>query len=161
MKNHLRVIMIAFVLFITHDLTGWAAERFDTPTSLERAKEMLTANKPAEALAALSSYLPSHEERSAYHYALARALVALKRPYDSIENYRLAYVYADALADKERILLERADVYAAMGYYPEAAVCYDVFLKQFPKSRLLERVELGIGSPVQKRRFSPSPGPLR
>jgi len=144
MKNHLRVIMIAFVLFITHDLTGWAAERFDTPTSLERAKEMLTANKPAEALAALSSYLPSHEERSAYHYALARALVALKRPYDSIENYRLAYVYADALADKERILLERADVYAAMGYYPEAAVCYDVFLKQFPKSRLLERVELGI-----------------
>jgi len=144
MKTNLRVIMIAYVLFITHVLTGWSAEKFDTPTSLERAKEMLTANKPAEALEALSSYMPSHEERSAYHYALARALVALKRPYDSIENYRLAYVYADALADKERILLERADVYAAMRYYPEAAVCYGVFLKQFPKSAFLERAELGI-----------------
>ncbi len=151
MKTHLRLIVITFIM-LTSVRTGWSIDKFVTPSSLERAEEMLTANKPADALAALSSYQPSHEEMSAYHYALARALVALKRPYDSIENYRLAYVFANSLEDKERIMLERADVYAAMGYYPEAAMCYDVFLKQFPKSSFSERAELGIAEAGFKNR---------
>lgn len=115
-----------------------------TTSSLERARELLAEKKPADALAALSSFSPLHEERSSYHHAYARTLVALKQPYESIEHYRLAYTYATMTAERERLLLERAEVYAGMRYYSEAAVCYEVFLRQFPKSGLLERAELGI-----------------
>jgi tetratricopeptide (TPR) repeat protein len=128
-------------------LTGECAnalEGFIVPTPLERAKELVKSNKPQEALDALSSYLPSHEEFSAYHYAYAQALVQLNQRYESIEHYRLAYVYAGLEADKERMLLERAEVYADMGYFSEAAVCFRVFFKQFPKSSLAARAELGI-----------------
>jgi tetratricopeptide (TPR) repeat protein len=41
-------------------------------------------------------------------------------------------------------LLERADVYAQMGYYSEAAICLDVFLKTFPHSERVRQAELGI-----------------
>jgi len=121
-----------------------AAERAGTPTPLERAKVLIVENKPAMTLDALSVYHPSHEELSDYHYIYARALTALKHPYESIEHYRLAYVYASSPADKERMLFERAEVYASMGYSSEAAVCFDSFLKQFPRSSFSEKAHLGI-----------------
>ncbi len=143
MKILLRALIITLAL-ATAGSALCAAEVLAAPTPLERAKELLLSNKPAEAIAALSSCQPAHEEMSAYHYAYARALVALKKSYDSLEHYRLAYVYADSIADRERLLMERADAYAAMGYFSEAAVCYDVFLALFPRSSFTERAELGI-----------------
>jgi len=143
MRTILRSIIFVLLLSIPVSI-GWSTENISHQSSLERAKGLLTANKPVDALAALSSFKPSHEEMSAYHYAFARALLALKQPYDAVEHARLAYVFAQSLADRERLLLERADIYAAMGYYPEAAICYEVFLKLFPKSSFSERAELGI-----------------
>ncbi|NTW67502.1 MAG: tetratricopeptide repeat protein, partial [Nitrospirae bacterium] len=59
--------------------------------------------------------------------------------------YRLAYIFAVSDADREQLLLERADVYAQMGYYAEAAVCLDVFLMTFPRSERVQQAELAIG----------------
>ncbi len=106
MKNLLHITILSF--FLAASQAVFTAEAIAAPSSLERAKELILSNKPADALAALSSYYPSHEEMSAYHYAFARALVALKQPFDSIEHYRLAYIYADSTADRERLLQERA-----------------------------------------------------
>ncbi|NTW66561.1 MAG: hypothetical protein HGB21_09700, partial [Nitrospirae bacterium] len=99
------------------------------PTNtLEMARNLIKQKKPYEAIQDLAYYKPSQNERSAYHYIYAQALVQAKKLYASIEHYRLAYIFAVSDADREQLLLERADVYAQMGYYAEAAVCLDVFL---------------------------------
>ncbi len=131
------------VLLISPSGQALCAEKSTLPPPLERAKELLLSNRPYDALMALSSYSPSHVEMSAYHYAYARALIGMKKYHASLEHYRLAYVYAEEIADQERLLLERADVYAAMGYYPEAAVSYELFLRKHPKTGYTERAELG------------------
>lgn len=119
-------------------------DRFSVPTPLERAKDLVKTNNPAEALEALSSYRPSREEFSAYYAAYARALVQLNQPYDSIEHFRRAFIYAPTEGEKEQLLLERAEVYSSMTYYSEAAVCFEVFLQKFPRSNAAGRAELGI-----------------
>ena len=111
---------------------------------LDRAVALLNSGKPEEALETLAAYTPLREELSGYHYVYARALVDAGKAYASIEHYRLAYIYAAAQADKERMLLERADVYASMGYHSEAVVHYGMFLKLFPKSNMAEQAEISI-----------------
>lgn len=142
METLLQVILLS--LLIGADRSSIAGEKVVLPTSLESAQGLIKSKKPEDALAILSSYIPSRDEFSAYHYAYAQALVQVQQPYESIEHYRLAYLYAGSDSDKERMLLERAEVYAGMGYSSEAVVCFDVFLSQFPKSNLIERAELGI-----------------
>jgi tetratricopeptide (TPR) repeat protein len=144
MKTFFLIFSIAFMLILPNMYQTKAEARGDSLTPLERAKVLIAENKPAMTIDALSTYHPSHEELSDYHYVYAKALTALKHPYESIEHYRLAYVYASSPADKERLLFERANVYAGMHYSSEAAVCFDVFLKQFPQSSLAERAHLGI-----------------
>ena len=111
---------------------------------VETARNLVKQNKPHEALQDLTFYRPLPEERSAYHAAYARALVQLHKPYPSIEHYRLAYIYATAKEDKEQLLLERAEVYSLMGYYSEAVVSLEVFLKAFPQSEQARQAEMGI-----------------
>jgi tetratricopeptide (TPR) repeat protein len=134
--------LLASLLFFSSS-PAFAGEKV-VPSIFERANELVKSLKPEDALEALSSYSPSHEEFSAYHYAFAKTLVAMLQPHESIEHYRLAYLYAESDADKERLLLERAEVYAGMGYSSEAVVCFEVFLKKYPKSGFAERAELGI-----------------
>ncbi len=136
--------MLILVLVNMHQAN--AGERVGAATPLERAKVLIAENKPAMTLEALSTYHPSHDELSDYHYIYARALTALKHPYESIEHYRLAYVYASSPADKERMLFERCEVYAGMNYSSEAAICFDAFLKEFPRSSFSERAHLGIAN---------------
>ncbi len=138
------LIFVTLMLILANTHNVKAGERATPPTPLERAKVLIAENKPAMTIDALSAYRPSHEELSDYHYVYARALTALNHPYESIEHYRLAYLYANAPADKERMLFERAEVYAGMGYSSEAAVCFKTFLKQFPRSSFSERAHLGI-----------------
>jgi len=121
-----------------------ATEKIVSPAPLERAKILIAQNKAVVTLDLLSTYHPSHEELSEYHYIYARALVELNHPYESIEHYRLAYVYASTPAERERMLFERANVYSSMGYSSEEAVCYEVFLKEFPQSSLAEQAHQGI-----------------
>jgi len=142
MLTILHIVLLSLLIF--SGSTAFAGEKNVVPTPLKRAQELVKSAKPEDALAALSSYRPSQEEFSAYHYAYAQALVQRRQPYESIEHYRLAYLYAGSASDKERMLFERAEVYAGMGYSSEAVVCFEVFLRQFPKSSLVEQAELGI-----------------
>ncbi len=142
MRTLLYFMMLSLLVLASERAS--AIESFVVPTPLDRAKDLVTSGKPEDALEALSSYLPSREELSDYHYAYAQALVQLDQPYESIEHYRLAYLYVSSAEDKERMLVERAEVYAAMGYYSEAVVCFDVFFRLYPKSGLSARAELGI-----------------
>jgi tetratricopeptide (TPR) repeat protein len=113
-------------------------------STLEMARNLVKQKKPHEAIQDLEFYNPSQEELSSYHTVYAQALAQLRNPYPSLEHYRLAYIYAASNADKEQLLLERAEVYARMGYYSEAVVCLEVFLKVFPRSERTQQAELGI-----------------
>ncbi|HYA86420.1 MAG TPA: tetratricopeptide repeat protein [Nitrospirota bacterium] len=144
MRIFFRIFSLTLMLILANMHQAKAIESTGPPTPLERAKALIAENKPAMTIDALSAYHPSHEELSDYHYVYAQALAALKHRYESIEHYRLAYVYARSPVDKERMLFERAKVYADMGYSSEAADCFDVLLKQFPQSSLAERAHLGI-----------------
>jgi tetratricopeptide (TPR) repeat protein len=144
MRAFFIIFPVTLLLVLVNIHEAKAEKHVVPPTPLERAKVLIAENKPAMTINALSFYHPSHEELSDYHYVFAKALVALKHPYESIEHYRLAYLYAKSPADKERMLFERAEVYAGMGYSSEAAVCFDSFLKLFPQSSFSERANLGI-----------------
>lgn len=112
---------------------------------IERAEDLIAANRPYDAMSALLAYKPADQELSAYHFAYAKALEGSKRPYDATEHYRLAYVYSSQ-ENKESILLRRAEVYLKMGYYPEAALLFRIFMMDFPNSAYKERAHFGLAN---------------
>lgn len=145
MQSFLLTIIVSFSMTISAPTPSHVEQgRIAAMSALESAQDLVKQKKPHEALQDLAFYKPTREERSVYHYVFAQALVQLKRPYASIEHYRLAYIYAIADAEKGLLLLERANVYAQMAYYSEAAVCLDVFLKTFPRSERVQQAQLGI-----------------
>lgn len=147
MQSLLLTIIVSLSMIISAQTPSSVEQgkgRSTAASMLESARELLKLKRPLEALQDLALYNPSRDERSIYHYLYAQALVQTRKPYASIEHYRLAYIYAGSDAEKELPLLERADVYAQMGYYSEAAVCLDVFLKTFPHSERIQQAELGI-----------------
>lgn len=113
-------------------------------TLLLNAQELVRAKNYGAALGILSSYKPSPEERSAYHTAFAQALGETGKTSESIEHLRLAYLFAPSDDEKARLLLERGDAYGKIGFYAEAALCYELFLKNFPRSPLNSRGHLGL-----------------
>jgi len=145
MQSLLLTIIVSLSMTISAPTpSGVEQGRATAVNALESARDMLKQKKPQEALQDLAFFKPSRDERSAYHYIYAQALVQLKNLYESIEHYRLAYIYAGSASDREQLLLERAEIYAQMGYYSEAVVCLDVFLQLFPHSEQVRHAELGI-----------------
>jgi len=142
----MKVKVYVFVIFLSLSLATVipATEERHKIGSFERVRELIKSNKFSEALQALSSRQPSSEDFSLYHSLYAQALAQSSRLYESIEHYRLAYLYAATDAEKERLLLERANVYVKMNYFSEAALCFDMFLTKFPKSAAAEQAHLGI-----------------
>ena len=115
-----------------------------TSQSLERVMEYIQSGNSSEALKILSSYQPSSQDLSLYHYAYAKAYELSKRQYDSIAHFRLAYLYSNDDEMKERTLIERAEAYAKIGFHSEAALIFRIFLKNFPHSQRGERAFLGL-----------------
>lgn len=140
--------LLRFAILCVCVLSGLTAiaDTSSRPASaiVSKANELIIAGKNDEAIHLLSFYHPAHEELSEYHYAYAQALVGSEKSYESLEHYRLAYLYAGTEADKERLLLERAELYSRMNFNYEAAVCYEVLFKKYPKERSMERAEIGI-----------------
>ena len=116
----------------------------DASQSLEKVMECIKSGNPSEALKILSSYHPSSQDLSLFHYAYAKAYESSKRAYASIAHLRLAYLYSQQDEMRERALLERAEVYARIGFYPEATLIFRIFLKKFPHSQYEERAFLGL-----------------
>ena len=144
MKSLLPFIVISLLAIIPGGELVDTTKQLPVPPPLERAAELIRLDKPDDALEILTSHRPAHEEISRYHALYAQVLVQLQKPYESLVHYRLAYLYAETTEEQERLLLERAEVYAAIGYYSEASVCYKVFFKQYPKSSLTGRAQTGM-----------------
>jgi tetratricopeptide (TPR) repeat protein len=117
---------------------------------LERAMEYIGATNPSEALKILSGYQPSSEDISLYHYAYAKAYELSEKQYESIAHFRMAYLYSKDDEMKERSLLERAEVYAKIGFHSEATLTFRIFLKKFPHSSYEMRAFLGLADSLYR-----------
>ena len=120
--------------------------------SIKKAMEFISSNRPAEAIRMLSGHTPSPDEFSSYHYVYAKANELLNRQFDSLEHFRLAYIYSPKEM-KEFILLERAETYTKMRHYPEAVITFRMFLRDFSNSRYAARAYLGLGDSLYKLGF--------
>jgi tetratricopeptide (TPR) repeat protein len=136
------LILLAAFLFIP--VYGESIEQQTAVSIPEKAMELVKSNKPAEALRLISAYSPSVDELASYHYIQAKAYQLENRLTHAIEQFRLAYVYAKQGESRERILIERSENYLKMRYYPEAAVSFRIYLRQFPDSPNAERAYLGL-----------------
>jgi tetratricopeptide (TPR) repeat protein len=134
-------IVVALLLPLTAFADGIVA----SVGSVEKARDLLKAGKPEESLEVLTGYQPAAQELSLYHWLYAQSLVQTKRLGESIEHFRIAYIYAATPTEKERALFERAETYRKMKYYSEAVVAYRNFLKLFSSSTFTVRAQLGLG----------------
>jgi tetratricopeptide (TPR) repeat protein len=138
MKNLGVLIFLLCVSFAS------ASDGIAPPPAVEKAKQLLSAETPAKALATLANYTPSSSELSSYHYLYAKAFDGLQKPLDAIPHLALAYLYADERGERENLLLERAETYQKMGYYQEASLCYKSFLREFQNSPRRKKVYLRL-----------------
>jgi len=120
---------------------------------LERAMECIQATNPSEALKILSGYQPSSGDISLYHYTYAKAYELSNRQYESIAHFRMAYLYSKDDEMKEKSLLERAEVYAKIGFHSEATLIFRIFLKKFPHSPYETKAFLGLADSLYRLRL--------
>ena len=149
----MKKVFIIVVLLLP--LTIFADGIVTSVSSIEKVRDLLKASKPEEALQVLSVYQPAAQEISIYHFLFAQALVQTKSLSESIEHFRIAYIYAATPAEKERALFERAETYRKMTYYSEAVVCYRNFMKQFSQSSFTVRAQLGLAEASYSDRHVP------
>lgn len=116
-------------------------DSFSVP--VKKALELIEAQRAFEAIKTLSEFSPGKASWPSYHYAYAKAYSQLGKINESIEHYRLAYIYSADQNEKEQILFERAEAYLNNKYYDEAAVCFRIFLSHFQHSKLKEDAQLG------------------
>ena len=142
--------MAVIAVLIVLTTTAGAVENPIQSPPLEKAKNYIDSNRPAEALRVLSAYHPRADELSLYHQNYAKAYELSKRRYDAIAHLRLAYLYSPQGAMKEQLLIERAEAYFKMGFYAEAAMSFRIALRKFPGSHSAERAYLGLADSLYK-----------
>ncbi len=140
-------VLLAFLILFTSSAYGVEKTVYHP---LEKAKEYIDANKPADAIKVLSAYSPPVDELPLYHQYYARAYELSKRRFDAIAHLRLAYLYSPKGTMKELLLIERAEAYYHMGFYDEAAISFRIALRQFPGSDSANRAYLGLGDSLYK-----------
>ena len=109
----------------------------------------LSQNRAMAAIKALKAYGPaarlSGTQFGQYNYIYAGALRAEKLFYKSAERYRLAYLFLPEGQSRQMALLDSADVYDGMAFYPEAEATYTIFLNEYgKKSDLAWRAHLAL-----------------
>nr|MDA8387321.1 tetratricopeptide repeat protein [Nitrospiraceae bacterium] len=125
-------------------------------STLERqVRQEMSQNRAGAAIKALEAYRSAalrltRPEFAQYNYIYAGALRRGKKFYEAVECYRLAYLFMPEGRDKEMALLDRADVYAGMGFYPEAISVYRIFLSAYGKSDIAWRAHLGLADMLFK-----------
>ena len=122
-----------------------------------QAQRNLSQNRIAAAIEELKAYGPAAARLTGpqfgqYNYIYAGALRAAKKFYESVGRYRLAYLFMPEGQPREMALLDMADVYAGMGFYPEAASAYKIFLNAYGKSDLAWRAHLGLADMLFRAR---------
>ncbi len=138
----LRIYLCIVLFLIPLDLLK--AEVIDGSLTIKNAEKLITDNKPDEAIKVLSEYKVDEKELSKYHYIYYKACEKNGQIHEAITHLRLSYLYALEESVKERLLLERANLYFKNGYYPEAASTYRQFLRYYSKSNKKEEARLGL-----------------
>ena len=143
----MRILIFAILLLIPVHADP-SVKVFKSP--IEKAREFINSNRPAEALRALSGCQPAAGELALYHYVHAKAYELAGRQYDSLAHFRLAYLYSRPGEMKELAMLERAEAYLKMRHYHEAISSLRIFLKNFPDSRYAEKAHLELADSLYK-----------
>lgn len=145
-------ILISIILILIPAYV-FSSDAVSKSSPVEKAMEAMRSHKSLEAVDILSNYTPAANELFSYHDTYAKALETSKKVYDSLEHYRLAYIYAPPGGKKELVLLERAEAYMLLKYYPEASLSFSIFLKTFPDFKDHERVHSGLAEAFYKQGF--------
>lgn len=111
---------------------------------LKNAWELIEKQRAIDAINALSRFSPDKDSLAPYHYIHAKAYAQMNRIHDAMEHFRLAFIYSQENSGKEQILFDRANTYVNNKYYDEAAVCFRIFVRLFPESKLSEQAYLGL-----------------
>lgn len=142
------VLRIAIVLVATlWPLTAYAldpVQEIITPLPLKKALESLKENRPAEAAKVLAEFRQDKTNVAQYHFVFGRLRLAEKRPLEAVEHFGKSYQYAAAGDLKEAALIERAETYVRMRYFYEARSSFNLFVKNYPASRMLGRAYHGL-----------------
>lgn len=147
----MKILMgVTLLLFLSTKGTV-ALEKASSSTSvIDKVGELLESNNHEEALNILSQHVPKDEEFSQYHYLYGKALSLGGRSYDSVNHFRLAYLFATNERIKENALIERARAYLKSGFYEEATICFRLFLIVFPQSPLSQQARIGLAESTYK-----------
>ncbi len=116
----------------------------DSSRTLRKAFDLIEKQQALDAMNILSRFSPDKASLASYHYAYAKAYAQINKINESVEHFRIAYIYSQKQGEKEEIFFERARVYFNNKYYDEAAICYRIFLRQFPESKFKEQAFLGL-----------------
>ncbi len=138
----MRILIIAILLLLP--VKAEPLTNIPKSPAIEKALELVNSKKPADALKILSACTPSAADLSLYHYAYARAYDLSGKHLDSLAHFRLAYIYSRGNDMKELTLFERSEAYFRMQYYPEAAMSFKQFLRDFPNSPHAENAHMEL-----------------
>lgn len=117
-------------------------DAFSAP--IKKAWDLLEQKRAAEAINELKKIHPDSKSLFSYHYIYAKAYARMNMLNEAMEHFRLAYIFSQNKTEKEHIFFERAVTYANTKNYDEAALCYKIFLRQFPDSKFKEEAFIGL-----------------
>ncbi len=141
------VRLIIFLLLIFFPLAAYAVNSADeqiTSPLLKKALESLNANKPADAVKILSDFRHDSSTLAQYHFVSGRLRIAEKKPLEAVEHFGKSYQYAPTGELKEAALIERAETYLSLSYFYEARSSFNLFIKNYPASLILDRAYCGL-----------------
>ncbi|MDA8082060.1 MAG: tetratricopeptide repeat protein [Nitrospiraceae bacterium] len=170
--RHERIIIIALLLLCLPFpvFAGDFEDQLKEPV-LKKAWADLKVQKNDEAIRLLTAFTSDLQSAAQYHFILAKAYDAEGKNLDARRHYRLAYLYFPNGELKEISLINKAEAALRLRNYYEARNDFALFLRQFPESKYLVRVQSGlvvglIGSGQLKEalqllnRLDPDPGVL-
>lgn len=141
------VRLIIFLLATLSPLTVFAldpGEELVTSLPLKKALESLKANKPADAVKILFEFRHDSSTMAQYHFVSGRLRIAEQKPLEAVEHFSKSYQYAPAGELKEAALIERAEAYLRLRYFYEARAGFNLFIKKYPASVILDRAYTGL-----------------
>lgn len=139
--------IVPFICLFALLLYPFTAETLNKDLLQEPLKNALTQideKRAIDAINTISRFSPDSSSLAIYHYIYAKAYSQLGNVHSAMEHFRLAYIYSNEKSTKELILFERANTYANNKYYDEATLCFRIFLRQFPESKLREEAFIGL-----------------
>lgn len=143
--NVVRFIILLFAVLLP--LTVYALDpgaELVTAEPLKKALSSLAENKPDEALRVLSEFRHDSSTIAQYYFVLGKAKNARQKPIEAVEHFGKAYQYAAPGELKEAALIERAETYVGLRYFYEARSSFNLFIKNYPASLMLNRAYQGL-----------------